>query len=380
MDSHTPFCDVLIVGSGLAGLTVAHALKQRGISSVILERESDVGTSWARRHPQLTLNTHRSLSALPGLKYPRGTAAFPKRDAVIAHLQAFRDKHQFDIRYDCAAISVDAADGHFIVSTANGTWRAKHVVIATGRDRVPSLPAWKGLDTFSGKLVHAADFGDAKDYVGKSVLVIGGGNSGFDVLNHLVKVRTAKLWLSARQGPNLLPKRLRGFAVHRLSPLMALMPTWLADRVIGWTQRLAFGDLSKYGFPSGQMDAATRLRASSVAIAVDDGAVAAIKRRRILVVPEAVEISNTSVILANGLTLTPDVVIAAIGYSPGMTELVGTLGVLDKLGAPITDGSTGATSVSGLWFIGMKPSLTSYFLQAKHEASLLADSIATSNA
>ena len=378
MDSQISSCDVLIIGSGLAGLTAAHALKQRGISAVILESENDVGSSWARRHPQLTLNTHRTLSALPGLKYPQGTAAFPKRDAVIAHLQAFRDQHLFDIRYNCVAVSVDTANGHFVVSTNERTWRSMHLVIATGRDRVASIPQWKGLDTFSGELVHAADFGDAKDYMGKSVLVIGGGNSGFDVLNHLVKISTSKLWLSARHGPNILPKRLRGFSVHRLSPLMALLPTPLADRVIGWTQRLAFGDLTKLGFPPGQMNAATRLIGSSVAIAVDDGAISAIKRGRIDVVSEVVEFSDTSVILENGVTLKPDVVFAAVRYSAGINELVGKLGVLDDRGAPIIDRKTGLTAVSGLWFVGTKPSLTSYFRQAQREATLIAKSIAKS--
>jgi len=376
MDSQTSSCNVLIIGSGLAGLTAAHALKQREIAAVILEGEGDVGSSWVRRHPQLTLNTHRGLSTLPSLKYPRGTAAFPKRDAVIAHLRAFRDEHLFDIRYNCAAVSVDKADGHFVVSTKNGTWRTRHLIIATGRDRIPSVPQWKGLNTFSGKLVHAADFGDAKDYAGKSVLVIGSGNSGFDVLNHLVKVRTAKLWLSARNGPNILPKRLRGFSVHRLSPLLALLPTALADRVIGWTQRLSFGDLTKLGFPPGQMNAATRLTGSSVAIAVDDGAIAAIKRGRIAVVSEAVEFSDASVILENGLTLKPDVVIAAVGYSAGISELVGKLGVLDERGNSVFDRRTGRTAVPGLWFVGMKPSLTSYFRQAEREATVIAESVA----
>ncbi|WP_426122971.1 FAD-dependent oxidoreductase [Pararhizobium sp. PWRC1-1] len=95
MTIDTSVRDVVVIGSGLSGLTAAHVLKMHGIDTLILEKESDLGGRRERRHPQLTLNTHRVLSSLPGLKYPVGTGAFPKRDSVVAHLREFQDKHGF---------------------------------------------------------------------------------------------------------------------------------------------------------------------------------------------------------------------------------------------------------------------------------------------
>ena len=369
--------DVVVIGAGLAGLTAAYELKRHGIDALILERESDVGASWSRRHPQLTLNTHRSLSALPGLKYPAGTGAFPRRGAVIAHLQGFRDTHGFEIRHGVEALSASRTDATFLIETNAGAIWARNLIVATGRDAVSTLPEWKGLETFGGRILHAADFGDARAYAGKSVLVIGGGNSGFDILNHLSRVETGQIWLSLRRSPGLMPKRLGGFAVHRLSPIMAMLPVRLVDLLVSWTQRLAFGDLSRYGFPKSPADAATRLTRNKIAIAVDDGAIAAVKQARISVVPAVAEFFPSAVLLSDGRSLQPDVVIAAVGYSSGLAPLLGPLGALDENGQARMRGELGATAVPNLWLVGMKPSLTSYFLQARREAKAVAASVAS---
>ncbi|WP_062121016.1 flavin-containing monooxygenase [Aureimonas sp. AU40] len=368
--------NVVIIGAGLAGLTAAHAMRRHGIEPLVLEKKSDIGATWERRHPQLTLNTHRSLSSLPGLSYPPGTGAFPKRSAVIAHLKAFRDRHRFEIRYGVEVLSLAKTDGRFVIATNVGPLHAKSVVVATGRDAVASVPQWKGVESFTGRILHAADFGDARTYVGRSVLVIGGGNSGFDVLNHLSRVATGPVWLALRRSPGLLPKRLGGFAVHRLSPLMAALPIPLVDRLIGWTQRIAFGDLTRHGFPPGRFDAATRLTENDVAIAVDDGAVKAIKRGQIAVVAEVTGFSSSSVVLADGSTVAPEIVIAAVGYASALPPMLDQLDAFDGLGRPHLRRWLGETSVPGLWLVGMQPSLTSYFRQAHREAEQAARSIA----
>lgn len=367
--------DVVVIGAGLAGLTAAYELKQRGIAALVLEKEKAVGLPWARRHPQLTLNTHRTLSSLPGLKYPSGTGAFPRRDAVIAHLRAFRDKHQFAIEYEVDVLCVQKRDDLFLIDTTVGTVRARHLIVATGRDAGPNIPPWKGLQSFTGELVHAADFGDAQAYAGKTILVVGGGNSGFDVLNHLSRVDTRKVWFSVRRQPGLLPKRLGRFAVHRLSPLMAMLPSRMVDHLIAWTQRIAFGNLSRHGFPPGPADAATRLARDNVAIAVDDGAIAAIRRGHISVVPEILEFAASRVMLSDGLSVEPDVVIAAVGYRSGLTRLLAPLAMTDREDAVHVGVEAGAAS--NLWFVGMKPSLTSYFHQARREARSIARSISS---
>ena len=100
---------VVIVGAGLAGLTVAYHLKRLGIKSLILDKGGKIGASWSARHQQLTLNTHRSVSHLPGLQYQSGTPAFPRRDDVVRHLESFAQRHAFPIRFNVDVTGISKA-------------------------------------------------------------------------------------------------------------------------------------------------------------------------------------------------------------------------------------------------------------------------------
>src|SRR5258705_2761183 len=84
------FDGVIVIGAGGAGLTAAHALLKAGMQVMVLEKEARLAEPWHGRHEQLHLNTHRDLSALPGISFPAGTPAFPHRTAIIRHLNEFR--------------------------------------------------------------------------------------------------------------------------------------------------------------------------------------------------------------------------------------------------------------------------------------------------
>ncbi|WP_256753333.1 NAD(P)/FAD-dependent oxidoreductase [Mesorhizobium sp. Mes31] len=368
----------IVIGAGAAGLSAAHALIKAGVPTAILEKESRLAEPWHRRHLNLHLNTHRDLSSLPGVSFPAGTPAFPPRTLVIRHLKEFSETHGLPVQFGVAVEEIAFKGDHWAVLTSAGPRLARHVVIATGRDRQPFVPQWKGTKDFTGRIIHSADFGDAKDYAGKKVLVVGAGNSGFDALNHLANVDTAAVWLSARSGPALLPKRIGKIAVHRLSPLMARLPLRLADAAIAATQRVVFGDLTKFGMPPAPSGGVTRLASDYTAIAADDGAVSAIKSGRIVVVPAIREFTRDGVILANGNLIAPDIVIAATGYRTGLEPMVGKLGVLDGKGFPLFNGGESDPKLPGLWFTGMRPSIRGCFANSVIMAKAIAMRIANS--
>ncbi|WP_376774932.1 flavin-containing monooxygenase [Mesorhizobium silamurunense] len=366
----------IVIGAGAAGLAAAYALIEAGVATEVLEREGRLAEPWYHRHENLHLNTHRDLSTLPGVSFPKGTPAFPHRSAVIRLFNDFAQTHRLPIAFGIVVRELVFRGDHWLVNTNAGPRAARHVVIATGRDRQPFIPAWKGMKGFSGKIVHSAHFGRAGDYTGKKVLVVGAGNSGFDALNHLSGVETGQMWLSARNGPSLLPKRIGKIAVHRFSPVMASLPSRLADAVMAATQRLVFGDLRKFGLPPAPSGGASRLGSDYTAIAADDGAVDAIKAGRIIVVPQVKEFSHDGVVLENGQAIAPDIVIAATGYRTGLETMVGRLGVLDAKGVPLFNGAGSDPKLPGLWFTGMRPSIRGCFANARIQGAAIAGRIA----
>lgn len=369
--------DVIVIGAGAAGLAAADALAQHGIKASVLEKEARIAEPWRQRHERLALNTHRDMSHLPGMPYPKGVPAFPPKATVIAYLERFAEERGIGIEFGLEVDRVTREGGHWAVHTDKGTRHARNVVIATGHDKVPWVPDWPGAAEYKGRLIHAARFGSPRDYEGKSVLVIGAGNSGFDALNYLVGAKTAKIYLAARAGPSILPKRIGKIAVQRFSKITDALPVPVGNFMVSLVQRLLFGDLRKLGFAPVKKGAISRLKEDHVAIAADDGAVAAIKTGRIKVVASVAGFTADHAVLADGSTVAADIVIAATGYRTGLDKMLHGLGVVDGKGTPKIHGAE-PSNPPGLWFISMQPSIVGHFYAAGQEAKAIAARIAAS--
>lgn len=367
-----PDADVVIIGAGTGGLSTAYALKRRGTSVRILDRAPEVATSWRRRHPQLCLNTHRSLSHLAGLPFPKSAGAFPARDTVIRYLEDYARFVGVPIEHGVEVHRVDQAADGWRLQTSAGPVAAAHVIVATGRECVPFIPDWQDLDSFTGVVRHSADFGDLSQYRDKRVLVVGAGNSGTDVLNHLVRARTRSLRVCVRHGPAIAPCRMLGFPMQRTAPLLEMMPAPLADRALKDMERLAFGNLARLGLPQHPQGGATRLRKGGITPAVDDGFIAALKAGRVHVHPAVERFDGADVITVDGRRVEADIVIAATGYRTGLEPILGHLNVLDGKGEPLANGAMAIDHCRGLWFIGMRASLSGFFRAARKDGQAIA--------
>jgi cation diffusion facilitator CzcD-associated flavoprotein CzcO len=368
--------EVIVVGAGANGLAVAHALRQRAIPVRIVDQASRAADAWYHRHPQLRLNTHRKLSQLPGMPLPRDGAPFPSRDDIIRYLDEYARRLEVPIDYGVTVTRIRQSAGGWSLETADGSYSARHVVVATGHDRIPFIPDWPGRDGFTGKLIHAADFGDVASYRRQKLLVVGAGNSGSDILNHLATIDSDRLWVSVRTGSVVFPRRLFGVPVQRLSPFMARLPAALVDTILNLTEWLAFGNLKKWGLPKPPQGGATRLLTQGISPAIDDGFIAALKSGRIEVVPEIRQFHDAAVELANGDRVEPDVVIAATGYHSGLVSLLDVPGLLNDRGIPVIHGKQQLAACPGLWFSGMRPRLPGFFYMACNTSREIATAIA----
>jgi cation diffusion facilitator CzcD-associated flavoprotein CzcO len=363
----------VIIGAGSAGLAAAVALQRRRIDPVILEQGTAVATSWRNRHQDLRLNTIRWLSDLPGLRIPPGAGRWVSRDDYIAYLEHFAQREPLDIRFGVRVLRVVPTPGGWQVTTTAGVYKTEHVIVATGHDRIPRLPEWPGRSGFQRPILHVADLPRAADLTDMRVLLVGGGNSGVEIAGHLVDAGVAELWVSVRTPPNILPRQLYGVPLHPLAVTLRHLPERLRDLVARAVSRHAFGDLTSHGLPTPRQGPYQRMRSTGVTAAIDQGFVSHLTAGRLHIVSAVDHLDGAHAVLQDGTRLQPDIVLAATGYHPGLSDLVGHLGILDLHGRP----RVGTThQASGLWFIGYHPAIEGNLRQHPIEARHIAHAVA----
>jgi putative flavoprotein involved in K+ transport len=201
--------DVVVVGGSQAGLAMAWHLAQQGLRFLVLEAGPEVGHVWRSRWDSLKLFTPAQYDALSGMAFPAPADTYPTKDPVADYLQAYVAAFDLPVRLDARATSLTRTDEGFEVRTADDTiYRARQVVVATGPFQVPFVPPQaRGFDP-SVTQVHSADYRNPRALPDGPVLVVGGGNSGFQIAEELAATRTVNLSIATRYP--MLPQRLAG--------------------------------------------------------------------------------------------------------------------------------------------------------------------------
>ena len=369
MDEH-----VVIAGAGPAGLAAAWAIRRAGLDPLVVEQADAVAASWRGRHDHLRLNTHRAFSHQPGARIPRRYGSYPTRDDYVVYLQEYSAGMR--LRLGTQVHRMDRTDGGWALALEAGSLTTAHAVIATGSDAEPYLPGWPGMDSFGGVVMHAGQFRNVAAMAGLDVLVVGPGNSGVDLLGYLAASDAGRLWLSARSGMTVTPRRLGGVPLHPVSVALRHTPVRWQDVTARAVQRLAFGDLSRFSYPVPALGPFTRQRTDGVTIAVDDGFARALKAGRVVMKPGIDRFDGPRVCFTDGTSCAPDVVICATGYRPGIEALAGHLVTLDRRGMPPFTGAASSPEHPGLWFFGLDSSIYGNMHVHRRQARQLARAIA----
>jgi hypothetical protein len=134
-------------------------------------------------------------------------------------------------------------------------------------------------------------------------------------------------------------------------------------------------DLTEYGLPRPGTGLYTRARQGAIPVQ-DVGLVKAVRRRLVEPVGAVESFDGDKVLLADGQMITPEVVIAATGYRPGLTELVGHLGLLDGRGRPVVHGRDIHPTAPGLHFTGYANPLSGMLRELALDAPRIAAALA----
>ena len=368
----------VVVGGGPAGLAAASELRRAGVPAPVLEQGATIGHAWRNRYDRLRLNSSRITSRLNGFPYEPGANLFPSRDEFVAYLERFATHRGVAVRTGVRVEQIERRDGGWTLATSAGELVAQHVIVATGYACVPSIPRWRGRDRFEPVLLHSADYRNPLALRGRDVLVAGAGSSGMEIAHDLVASGARRVRLAVRTPPNILLRSAGGVPGDLAAVASLKLPTRLADVQMRALARLMIGDLRDFGLPAPDEGAFARLRRLGVAPAiVDRDVIAAIKARRIEIVPGVESLDATGVRLAGGERLEPDAVIAATGYRCGLEAMVGPLGVLGPRGVPRV--AAGREAAPGLRFVGFTPlpgQIRLFGLEARRAAAAVSREVA----
>jgi putative flavoprotein involved in K+ transport len=239
--------DVVVVGGSQAGLAMAWHLAGQGLRFVVLEAGPEVGHVWRNRWDSLKLFTPAQNDALPGMAFPAPSDTYPTKDPVADYLQAYAAAFDLPVRLDAAVTSLTRTDEGFELRTTAEVFRARQVVVATGPFQVPFVPPPAGKLDPSVTQLHSADYRNPQALPDGPVLVVGGGNSGFQIAEELAAGRRVDLSIATRYP--MLPQRLAGrdlfWWLSRLGVLRVTVDSRLGRRlsrrdvVIGTNRRRA---------------------------------------------------------------------------------------------------------------------------------------------
>jgi putative flavoprotein involved in K+ transport len=312
--------DVVVVGAGQAGLALGYFLKRQGRRFVIVEAGS-IASAWRERWESLTLFTPRRYSGLPGRPFPGDPDGYPTRDDVVAYLEEYAERFELPIEENAPVRSLAGEAGRFLLDLDGRTITADQVVVATGPFQAPFVPEVAerlSADVFQ---THATGYRKPSDVPEGTVLVVGGGNTGFQIAKELSASHKVVLSVGSRQTP--LPQLLLGRDLFWWLTKSRLFNTTIESRL---GRRLSTRDTLIGSSPR-------ELR----------------RRYGVELKPRAVDAKARAVRFADGSELEVDAVLWATGYRPDYSWI--QLSVFDAAGR--LRHRRGVSDVPGLYFLGL---------------------------
>ncbi|CAN5320772.1 NAD(P)/FAD-dependent oxidoreductase [soil metagenome] len=359
--------DAVVIGAGPAGLAAAAELQKVGYSVIVIDKADSVGSSWSKHYDRLHLHTSRALSSLPGRRIPRAFGQWVARDDFRTYLADYAKAEKLDVRLGVTASAIAKSDSGWTVATSIGELAADAVVVATGYNHTAKIPDWPGLESYQGRVVHSSEYRNPTALAAQDVLVVGPGNSGAEIAADLAAAGVA-VRLAVRTPPNIVRRQVLGIPTQSLTLSTYPLPTNMADRVARGMQILTVGDLSKYGLHRAPRGVFSQQEFDDVTPTIDVGLIDALKAGSITVVGAVESFTADSVTLADGASVSPEVVLVATGFQRGLEPLVGDLGVIAPGGRPLINADEQLPGLEGLFFLGYSNPITGNIRQVAIDA------------
>src|SRR5215217_4870544 len=191
----------VIIGGGQAGLSVGYHLKKQARPFVILDANERIGDAWRKRWDSLRLFTPARYDGLAGWRFPAPAMSFPTKDEMADYLESYAARFDLPVRTGVKVDGLSRQADRYVLTVGSRRFEAEHMVVATGANQVPKVPAF--ADDLHPSIVqlHSSQYRNPSQLQEGAVLVVGAGNSGAEIAFEVS--RTHSTYLSGKPSGQL---------------------------------------------------------------------------------------------------------------------------------------------------------------------------------
>ncbi|KAJ9543203.1 hypothetical protein OSB04_022910 [Centaurea solstitialis] len=351
---------VLIVGAGPSGLSTAASLHRLSVPYVILERENCIASIFNNKsYNRLHLHLSKQFCQLPHMPFPSNFPAYVPRKDFLNYLNDYASHFQINpifgnfvklakFHEDRGKWRVDAEE---MEGGVRRLYEAEFLVVATGETSDPFTPEVEGLGGFKGEVMHSTEYKSGEGFEGKTVLVVGSGNSGMEIALDLCNYG-AKTSIVVRSPVHIVSRWSTSLGLMSLK----FMSLHFVDSFLVLVSKITYGDLTKYGIQRPKEGPFLLKDRDGKYPVVDVGTIKKIKSGEIQVLPTLKNIKGggNEVVFENGKCYQFDVILFATGFKRSThLWLQGDDFLLNKDGLPKPKYPNHWKGENGLYCVGL---------------------------
>uniref|UniRef100_A0A8C5W9X0 Flavin-containing monooxygenase n=1 Tax=Leptobrachium leishanense TaxID=445787 RepID=A0A8C5W9X0_9ANUR len=328
---------VAIIGAGCSGLAAIKCCLEEDLEPTCFEKSDDIGGLWrytdaveegrASIYHSVVTNTSKEMMSYTDFPMPAEFPAYLHNSKVLDYLRLYAEHFRL-LKYVYFKTEVCRVTKHAnfnttgqwdVITMNNGTQKKEifdAILVGNGHFFKPYLPldSFPGIEKFKGHYIHSRFYKKSDDYHGKTVLVVGIGNSAGDISTDISSA-AKQVYVSTRQGSWVLSRvSNHGFPIDMLYStrcyfrIINALPRSLRAKVIA-KQMNSWFDHQNYGLHPKDWS----MMKEPI---VNDYLPSNILCGAVRVKPSIKKFTETSVIFEDGTEISDlDFIIFATGYS-----------------------------------------------------------------
>ena len=241
--------DFVIIGGGQAGLSMAYHLNKMGKKYLVVDGTDEVGASWLSRWDSLRLFTPTEYNHLPGLKFDAPKGYYPNKVEVANYFKSYVKEYNIPIQFNTLITSVSKTSKGFHLQHKEGEIEAKNVIVATGPFHIPYTPPCHKKASKSITQMHSNYYKSLEQLQEGDSLVVGGGDSGYQILDEISKDGSRTVYFSGNTNVKSIPQQFLGKTLWWWFTLVGFLKynkySWIGKKLSNVTQPVIGTDVKE---------------------------------------------------------------------------------------------------------------------------------------